>query len=67
MTRRLSVGALLVTLTAAASYGQTITETFDAGIPATWTIQDNYPKAIPMSPAFSAVPWTVNTLEDMDN
>jgi hypothetical protein len=67
MIRRLSVGALLVTLTAAASFGQTITETFDSGIPATWTIQDNYPKPIPMSPAFSAVPWTVNTLEGMDN
>jgi hypothetical protein len=67
MIRRQSVGALIVTLTAAASHGQTITETFDSGIPASWMIQDNYPKAIPMSPAFSAVPWTVNTVEGMGN
>jgi hypothetical protein len=65
MIRRMCVGGLFVTLTAAASFGQTITETFDSGIPASWTIHDNFP--ISGSPDFSAVPWTVNTLEGMDN
>ena len=65
MLRRISIGAMLVMLTAATSFGQSITETFDAGIPASWTIKDNFP--IPGSPDFSAVPWTVNTVEGMDN
>lgn len=67
MIQRISIGAVLVTLSAATSFGQTITETFDGGIPASWTIHDNFPLfGIPI-PAFSAVPWTVNTLEGMDN
>jgi hypothetical protein len=65
MIQRISIGAALVLLTTATSFGQTITETFDAGIPASWAIHDNFP--IPGSPDFSAVPWTVNTLEGMDN
>lgn len=64
---RLWIGGLVVTLTAAASFGQTITETFDSGIPASWTIHDNFPIPVPDSPDYSAVPWTVNTLEGMDN
>lgn len=67
MIQRISIGAVLVTLSAATSFGQTITETFDGGIPASWTIHDNFPLfGIPI-PAFSAVPWTVNTLAGMDN
>jgi hypothetical protein len=67
MIQRILIGALLVMLTAATSFGQTITETFDAGIPASWTIHDNFPLPGVPIPAFSAVPWTVNTLEGMDN
>jgi hypothetical protein len=67
MIQRLCVCALLVSLSAAASFGQTITETFEGGIPATWTIQDNYPKPVPLSPAFSAVPWTTNIAEGLLN
>ena len=67
MIRRLWVGGLLFTLTATTSFGQTITETFDTGIPASWTIHDNFPLVGVPIPAFSAVPWTVNTLEGMDN
>jgi hypothetical protein len=67
MIRRLLACGLVVTLTAAASVGQTFTETFESGIPASWTIQDNFPiPGVPI-PAFSAVPWTVNTLEGMLN
>ena len=67
MNQRVLIGTLFVMLTAARSFGQTITETFDSGIPASWTIHDNFPLfGIPI-PAFSAVPWTVNTLEGMDN
>ena len=65
MIQRISIGAMLVTLTASTSFGQTITETFDAGIPASWTIHDNFP--VVGSPDFSAVPWTVNTAEGMEN
>lgn len=68
MMQRLWVGGLAVLLTAATSFGQTVTETFEGGIPASWTIQDNFP--IPGGsgiPAFSAVPWTVNTAEGMLN
>ena len=67
MIQRILIGALLVMLTAATSFGQTITETFDSGIPASWTIHDNFPLFGVPIPAFSAVPWTVNTLEGMDN
>ena len=67
MFQRLCVGGLLLACTAASSLGQTITETFDAGIPASWTIHDNFPLFGVPVPAFSAVPWTVNTLEGMDN
>lgn len=67
MFLRLWVGALLVSWIAASSRGQSITETFDAGIPASWTIHDNFPLFGVPVPAFSAVPWTVNTLEGMDN
>jgi hypothetical protein len=65
--QRLWVGGLLLSCTAASSLGQTITETFDTGIPASWTIHDNFPLFGVPVPAFSAVPWTVNTLEGMDN
>jgi hypothetical protein len=62
---RISIGAMLVTLTAATSFGQMVTETFDSGIPASWMIKDNFP--VTGSPDFSAVPWTVNTAEGMGN
>jgi hypothetical protein len=67
MIQRILIGALLVMLTATTSFGQTITETFDSGIPASWTIHDNFPLFGVPIPAFSAVPWSVNTLEGMDN
>ena len=67
MIQRILIGALLVMLTATTSFGQTITETFDSGIPASWTIHDNFPLFGVPIPAFSAVPWTVNTLEGMEN
>jgi hypothetical protein len=67
MNRRLWVVALFVTSLATTSFGQTFTETFEGGIPATWTIQDNYPKPIPMSPTSSAVPWTTNIAEGLLN
>jgi hypothetical protein len=65
MIQRNSIGAILVTLTATTSFAQTITETFDTGIPASWTIHDNFP--VEGSPDFSAVPWTVNTDEGLEN
>ena len=67
MIQRVLIGAVLVMLTTATSFGQTITETFDAGIPASWTIHDNFPLPGVPIPAFSAVPWTVNSLEGMGN
>jgi hypothetical protein len=67
MIRNLWVSATVVLFAAAASSGQTFTENFEGGIPASWTILDNYPKPIPMSPAFSAVPWTTNLVEGMLN
>src|ERR1700682_1147825 len=63
--KRLLIGMFGVVMMAATSFGQTITETFDGGIPGSWSIHDNFP--IPGSPDFSAVPWTVNTLEGMGN
>jgi hypothetical protein len=54
---------LAVGVMAGSSFG--LTETFDFGIPASWSIVDNFP--IPGSPAFSAVPWTTNVPEGMDN
>lgn len=68
MIRIFGVGALLVTAAAATSFGQAFTETFEGGIPASWTIQDNFP--IPGGtgiPAFSAVPWTTNIAEGLLN
>lgn len=60
------VGGLFVAFTAATSCGQTFTETFESGIPASWTIQDNHLLA-PGVPDFSAVPWTTNLVEGMLN
>jgi hypothetical protein len=57
---------LVVAAFPAAVCSQTVTETFDAGIPASWTIVDNH-ALTPGVPDFSAVPWTVNTAESMDN
>jgi hypothetical protein len=54
-------------MTATDSFAQAFTQNFEGGIPASWTILDNYPKPIPMSPAFSAVPWTTNIAEGMLN
>jgi hypothetical protein len=68
MASRLWLGGLVVAFLARSSFAQTFTETFESGIPPTWTIQDNFP--IPGGtgiPAFSAVPWTINTLEGMLN
>jgi hypothetical protein len=65
---RLLLCGLLVAVSATTSFGQEFTETFEGGIPASWTIHDNFP--IPGGsgiPAFSAVPWTVNTLEGLLN
>lgn len=67
MVRMLGV-CLLVALCSSRSVAQTFTETFEGGIPASWTIQDNFP--IPGGsgiPAFSAVPWTTNIAESMLN
>jgi hypothetical protein len=63
MNQRISISAVLVTPTMATSFGQTIVETFDARIPTSWTIHDNFP--IPGSPDFSVVPLMVNTAEAM--
>lgn len=60
------LAVLLVAAFSASVCGQTFTETFDAGIPASWTIVDNH-AITPGVPDFSAVPWTVNTAEAMDN
>jgi hypothetical protein len=65
MICRLGAGVLLASLTAAISVGQEFIETFEAGIPASWTIDDNFP--IPGSPDFSAVPWTTNIAEGLLN
>ena len=65
MIKRLWVGVLFVALAASTSFGQTVTESFEGGIPGSWTIHDNFP--IPGSPDFSAVPWTINTAEAMLN
>lgn len=67
MNRSLCVAILIALLVATTSPGQTFTQTFEGGIPASWTILDNYPKPIPMSPLFSAVPWTTNIAEGMLN
>lgn len=68
MVKAGSVGVLVVALAAASCVGQEFIETFEAGIPSSWTIQDNFP--IPGGsgiPDHSAVPWTVNTVEGMLN
>lgn len=65
MRSRLLLGAVLILANTANSFGQFTTETFDSGIPASWSIHDNFP--IPGSPDYSAVPWTVNTIEGMAN
>jgi len=68
MVQRLWFGGLIVAFAAASSFGQTFTETFEGGIPPSWTFQDNFP--IPGGsgiPDHSAVPWTVNTFEGMLN
>jgi hypothetical protein len=69
MNQRLLIVGLAVALAAATSFGQTVTETFDGGIPASWTIHDNFPIAGggPTDPDHSAVPWSVNALEGMGN
>jgi len=59
------MAVLALALVAAPSLAATITETFDSGIPTSWSIVDNFP--ITGSPDYSAVPWTVNDLEGMDN
>lgn len=62
---RVVLAALAVCVAQGVSFGQAFTETFDTGIPASWSIVDNFP--IPGSPAHSAVPWTTNVLEGMGN
>jgi hypothetical protein len=57
---------LAVGVMTGSSFG--LTETFDSGIPASWSIVDNFP--IPGGtgiPAYSAVPWTTNVPESMGN
>ena len=49
-----------------ASEAQTFTETFDAGIPSTWTKVDNHAIA-PFPPDSSAVPWVLNMDEALGN
>jgi hypothetical protein len=58
--------ALVIVLAAATAHAQTFTETFEAGIPATWTTID-YHAINPGIPDFSACSWTVNTVESMGN
>ncbi len=65
MKTSLRLAAMVPFALAAAAFGQTITETFDSGIPATWSKVDNFP--IPGSPLFSAVPWSTNIPESMGN
>src|SRR5262245_53853851 len=66
LMRRISCAcAIGVALAANAASCQTVTETFEGGIPASWTIEDNFP--IPGSPDFSAVPWTTNDVEGLLN
>jgi hypothetical protein len=61
------IAVLVVGAAAGSSFGQGFTETFDSGIPASWSIVDNFPiPGVPI-PAYSAVPWTVNSLEGMSN
>jgi hypothetical protein len=68
MIQKPSVAGLFVALAAASSFGQTFTETFEGGIPPSWTIHDNFPVPGGLGiPDHSAVPWTVNTLEEMLN
>ncbi len=65
--RQAAVATLAVGVAAGASFGQAFTETFDAGIPASWSIVDNFPiPGVPI-PAYSAVPWTTNVPEGMGN
>jgi hypothetical protein len=64
MTQSVWLVALTIGVMAGSSFGVLVTETFDSGIPASWTIVDNFP--IPGGtgiPAYSAVPWTTNLLE----
>lgn len=58
--------ALIVALAAVTARAQTFTETFEAGIPASWTTVDNH-ALTPGIPDFSACSWTVNTAESMGN
>ena len=60
------VVALTATLAASDANSQTVTETFDAGIPATWSIVDNH-AATPGVPDSSAVAWTTNVAEALGN
>ncbi len=65
--QRAVVAALAVGVATGSLLGQAFTETFDAGIPASWSIVDNFPiPGVPI-PAYSAVPWTTNVPEGMGN
>jgi hypothetical protein len=64
--RRALNSLLAAILSAAPAWSQTVTETFDAGIPSSWTIVDNH-MVVPGVPDSSAVPWVLNTAEALDN
>lgn len=66
MASRLTLAFLVGMLTATTCVGQTITETFDSGIPGAWSIVDNH-ILNPSIPDFSAVPWTTNDVESLGN
>lgn len=66
MIKQFAIGAAFITLSMATCFGQTTTETFDAGIPASWTIVDNH-ALTPGVPDSSAVPWTTNAAEGLAN
>ena len=68
MVRSVWISALAIGAMAGPSFGLPYTETFDSGLPASWSIVDNFP--IPGGtgiPASSAVPWTTNVPEGMGN
>lgn len=65
MKRAHIISALSASMLAPCALGAEFTETFDAGIPATWSIVDNFPYT--GTPDYSAVPWTTNAAEGLAN
>lgn len=68
MNRKCRLGVFVLLWTASTCVAQTFTETFEGGIPANWSVHDNFPILGGTGiPAFSAVPWTTNIAEGMLN